>query len=215
MWVQLAQDLRRVETGGPVRRKPSGKGTDERQCRRRRDECARIARLETIEQRGHETRRPGADGQAHDDPGADQQRHASEHEADHRRARRAERHANADFGPPEAHRIRRHAIEADGRHQQREDAERRRQDREQPLARQRVADPVVERLECQGERRVDLADGRRDALREQAGLRPRRRGRSTSRSRAPSPAGSSTNELSTDCDNGTYAVGSVGSRTSR
>jgi hypothetical protein len=29
-----------------VRRKPSRNGTDERQCRCRRDECARIARLE-------------------------------------------------------------------------------------------------------------------------------------------------------------------------
>ena len=56
-------------------------------------------------------------------PGADEQRHASQHEADHRPARRAERHANADFGLPEAHRIRRHAIEAHSRHHQRQEAE--------------------------------------------------------------------------------------------
>jgi hypothetical protein len=33
------------------------------------------------------TKRPCADGQPHDNPGADQPRHASEHEADGRRAR--------------------------------------------------------------------------------------------------------------------------------
>ena len=43
-----------------------------------------------------------------------------------------------------------------------------REHRQQALARQGVAEPVVERLECQGERRVDLADG--GLLRRAAGL---------------------------------------------
>jgi hypothetical protein len=70
----------------------------------------------------------------------DQERHATEYETNHRASRRAERHADADLGPPQVHRIRRHSIEADSRHEERERSERCRQHREQPLALQRVGD---------------------------------------------------------------------------
>ena len=72
----------------------------------------------------------------------------------------AERHADANLGPAAAHRVRRDAVEAKAGEEQRQDAEERRQCRDDTLLRERGVDVILERSQGDSEIAVNLADRR-------------------------------------------------------
>ena len=64
------------------------------------------------------------------DADEDEAERMAEHETKHRRGRRAQRHANADFLGPLAHRVRHHAVDADRRERERDEREHADEDRD-------------------------------------------------------------------------------------
>ena len=123
-------------------------------------------------------------------PMADEDRRAPQDERDHAAGRGAERHADADLGSAPAHRIRRDAVEAEARQQQRERAEECGERRHDPLLRQRRIHLVGQRPERDPEVAVHLAERGRERLGQQRGrsagrAHADRRGRAATASACP------------------------------
>ena len=85
---------------------------------------------------------PADDGGPSHQPHEQQPSRFAQDHPDQRAVARAERLADADLVRPPGDAVRQHAVEPDGRKQQRDDAERDRQLREQPV----LHDPCVHRL---------------------------------------------------------------------
>ena len=83
------------------------------------------------------------------------------HQPDDAARRRAERHADADFGASAADRVRRHAVQPEAREQQRERAEEAGQHRDHALLGERRVHLIRERPERQREIRIDARNRRR------------------------------------------------------
>src|SRR5438034_7221978 len=111
----ISQYFSWIDPRRAMRGEPRGERADRREDRGGADERRRIARLETVEERGDEFRRPHADAASGEHPDRDEQRHARQHEADDAARRRAERHADADLGASSRHGVRRDAVEAEAR----------------------------------------------------------------------------------------------------
>ena len=100
------------------------------------------------------------------DADRDEQRCAPQDEHDDAGRRGAERHADADLRPPPAHRVRRDAVEAEPRQQQRERAEECGERRDDTLLRQRRIHLVRQRPEGDPQVAVDLAERGSQRLRQ-------------------------------------------------
>ena len=100
----------------------------------------RIVRLDAVQLRRHEAaerdRRRNADGETD----RQQQQHLPHHEPDHEPRLRAEREPDAELLLPPRDDKRHHAVETDRGQQRREQAEARREQRDQPVGQQRLVE---------------------------------------------------------------------------
>ena len=98
----VAEHGRGIDARRAVGGEPAGERADGAEDDGGADQRERIARLEAVEQRRDELRRPRADARADDDADPDEQRHSREDESDDAAGRGAERHADPDLRPAAA-----------------------------------------------------------------------------------------------------------------